>query len=43
MQLTAEQVVRTGTDIDQATSVLDRRVDAMLAKRRWMLARGRSQ
>ena len=43
MQLTAEQVVRAGMDINQATSTLDRRVDAMLAKRRWMLARGRSQ
>lgn len=43
MQLTAEQVVRAGMDIDRATSALDRRVDAMLAKRRWMLAHGRSQ
>ena len=43
MQLTAEQVVRAGMDIDRATTTLDRRVDAMLAKRRWMLAHGRSQ
>jgi multiple sugar transport system substrate-binding protein len=42
MQLTAEQVVRAGADIDQATSALDHRVDAMLAKRRWMLVRGRA-
>src|SRR5262249_26158960 len=43
MQLTAEQVVRTGLDIDQATSTLARRGDGMAAKPRWMLARGRWQ
>ncbi len=43
MQLTAEQVVRGGMDIDQAIRALDRRVDAMLEKRRWMLAHGRPQ
>ena len=37
MQLTAEQVVAGGADIAQATSALDRRVDAILEKRRWML------
>ena len=42
MQLTAEQVVAGGTDIAQATSALDRRVDAILEKRRWMLARKKS-
>ena len=42
MQLTAEQVVSGGTDIAQATSALDRRVDAILEKRRWMLAHRKS-
>lgn len=41
MQLTAEQVVRGGMDVEQATRALDRRVDAILEKRRWMLARGK--
>jgi len=41
MQLTAERVVRSGADVDAATAELDRRVDAILEKRRWMLARGR--
>jgi multiple sugar transport system substrate-binding protein len=39
MQLAAEQVVRGGMDVEQATRALDRRVDAILEKRRWMLAR----
>jgi multiple sugar transport system substrate-binding protein len=43
MQLTAEQVVRGGTNIDQATSALDRRVDAILEKRRWMLTHGKAE
>ncbi|HKA43188.1 MAG TPA: sugar ABC transporter substrate-binding protein [Burkholderiales bacterium] len=43
MQMTAEQVVRGRVGIDQATQALDRRVDAMLEKRRWLLARGKSQ
>jgi multiple sugar transport system substrate-binding protein len=43
MQLTAEQVVRGRMDIDQAIGALDARVDAMLEKRRWMLARGKGQ
>jgi multiple sugar transport system substrate-binding protein len=42
MQLTAEQVVVGGADIEQATRALDRRVDAILEKRRWMLARKKS-
>jgi len=43
MQLVAEQVVRGGIPIGQAPAELDRRVDAMLEKRRWMLDhRGRS-
>jgi multiple sugar transport system substrate-binding protein len=43
MQLTAEQVVRGGMNIDLATSALDRRVDAILEKRRWMLAHGKGE
>jgi multiple sugar transport system substrate-binding protein len=39
MQLAAEQVVAEGVDIERATRALDRRVDAILEKRRWMLAR----
>jgi multiple sugar transport system substrate-binding protein len=42
MQLAAEEVVHGRVDIDTATRSLDRRVDAILEKRRWMLARGRS-
>ncbi len=42
MQLAAEQVVVGGVDIEQATAALDRRVDAILEKRRWMLARRKS-
>jgi multiple sugar transport system substrate-binding protein len=42
MQLTAEQVARGSMDVEQATRALDRRVDAILEKRRWMLARGKS-
>jgi len=42
MQLTAEQVVAGGADIAQATSALDRRVDEILEKRRWMLAQRKS-
>ena len=41
MQLMAEQVVRGRMDVDQATAALDRRVDAILEKRRWLLARGK--
>jgi len=39
MQLVAEQVVRGGISIGEAPAELDRRVDAMLEKRRWMLDR----
>jgi len=42
MQLTAEQVVVGGADIGEATRALDRRVDAILEKRRWMLDRKKS-
>ncbi|HXF16878.1 MAG TPA: extracellular solute-binding protein, partial [Burkholderiales bacterium] len=43
MQLAAEQVVTGGVSIDEATRSLDRRVDAILEKRRWMLAHGKPQ
>lgn len=39
MQFAAERVVRGQAGIDEATRDLDARVDAILAKRRWMLAR----
>ena len=39
MQHVAEQVVRGGLAEDAAPAELDRRVDAMLEKRRWMLDR----
>jgi multiple sugar transport system substrate-binding protein len=42
MQLIAEQVVAGGIDIEHATTILDQRVDAILEKRRWMLARKKS-
>ena len=42
MQLIAEQVARGRMDVDQAGRELDRRIDVMLEKRRWMLARGRA-
>jgi len=41
MQLVAEQVVRGGLAIEDAPAELDRRVDAMLEKRRWILDRAR--
>jgi multiple sugar transport system substrate-binding protein len=41
MQLVAEQVVRGGLAIEAAPAELDRRVDAMLEKRRWILDRAR--
>jgi len=40
MQLVAEQVARGRMDAGEAGRELDRRVDAMLEKRRWLLARG---
>jgi multiple sugar transport system substrate-binding protein len=39
MQVVAEQVVRGGLPVEAAPAELDRRVDAMLEKRRWILAR----
>lgn len=39
MQLVAEQAVLTGQGVDAAVTEIDRRVDAILGKRRWMLAR----
>ncbi len=42
MQLVAEQMVRGGLTVDAATAEMDRRADALLAKRRWMLAQHRS-
>ncbi len=42
MQLVAEQVVRGRLDVDEAGRELDRRIDVMLEKRRWMLSRGRA-
>ncbi len=39
IRLTTERVVRGGEPIDQALRELDVRTDAILAKRRWMLAR----
>jgi multiple sugar transport system substrate-binding protein len=42
MQLIAEQVVSGRMDTEEAIRVLDARVDAILEKRRWMLARAKS-
>ena len=42
IQLTAEAVVRGRMDIDEATRTLDRKVDTMLEKRRWLLSREKS-
>jgi multiple sugar transport system substrate-binding protein len=42
MQLAAEAVVRGRMDVDEATRTLDRKVDAILEKRRWLLSRGKS-
>lgn len=42
MQLAAEAVVRGRMDIEEATRVLDRKVDAILEKRRWLLSRGKN-
>ncbi|WP_144899247.1 sugar ABC transporter substrate-binding protein [Luteimonas cucumeris] len=39
MRLASERVVRGGVSQDQALRELNRRVDEILAKRRWMLAR----
>lgn len=42
MQTVAEEVVRGRLDVHEASRALDRRVNAMLEKRRWMLAHGAS-
>jgi multiple sugar transport system substrate-binding protein len=39
MRLVAEQLVNGRINVDQAATELDRRADAILAKRRWMLDR----
>jgi len=39
MQRTVERIVRKRIDVDGGLEELDRRVDALLEKRRWMLAR----
>ena len=39
MQAVAEQVVREGRPVEWGPAEIDRRVDAMLEKRRWMLER----
>ena len=39
MRIATERVVRGGQPQDQALAELDARVDAILAKRRWMQAR----
>jgi len=35
-------VVRGRMDIEEATRVLDHKVDAILEKRRWLLSRGKN-
>ena len=40
MRLMAERVVHGDLTVDEGAAELDRTVDAILAKRRWMLARG---
>lgn len=41
MKLTAERVVQNQSSIDEAVTALDRKTDAILEKRRWMLDHGR--
>jgi multiple sugar transport system substrate-binding protein len=43
MQLLAAEVVHGKLSVDAAVLELDRRVDAFLEKRRWMLARGEAK
>jgi len=43
MQYMAEEVVRGRMNVEEATRALDRKVDAILEKRRWMLARGKAR
>jgi multiple sugar transport system substrate-binding protein len=40
---TGERIVRAGTRVEPALADLDREVDAILEKRRWLLARGRGR
>ena len=40
MRLVAEQMVNGKLDVHAAAAELDRRSDAILEKRRWMLAQG---
>ena len=42
MQYVAEQVVRGRMSVEEATRALDRKVDAILEKRRWLLERGKA-
>ncbi|HEY1880126.1 MAG TPA: extracellular solute-binding protein [Caulobacteraceae bacterium] len=42
VQLVAEQMIRGGLTVGAATAEMDRLADALLAKRRWMIAHGRS-
>lgn len=42
MQLVAEQMVRGHFTVDQAAAEMDARTDRLLAKRRWLLERGRT-
>jgi multiple sugar transport system substrate-binding protein len=41
VQLVAERMVRGDLGVDAAAAEMDRRADALLAKRRWLLDRGR--
>ena len=43
VQFMAEEVVRGRASIEQATRTLDSKVNAILEKRRWLLARERTQ
>ncbi len=43
MQVLAAQLVHGSLSVDQAVQELDTRVDAMLEKRRWMLAQGQAK
>lgn len=43
MQASVERIIRGQVDVDRGVDGLDRRVDAMLEKRRWMLARAASR
>lgn len=43
MQVVAERMVRGQFTVDQAAAEIDARADRLLAKRRWMIAKGRAQ